>query len=535
MMCVSAPSARQKMQTGRATVYSQLLLDSIGLVGIGTVILLIGAQLIDTSRIHVSLLSFNDQVGYIATARGLVDTGVATGHLIFPSMLFQNASKSYSYMPGHYYALALFYRLFGYGVWQSLLPNLLSLLLTVVCTYLIAVRWFRRGTALLAALIVLLFPAHLVYAFSAMSELTRLAVTTLALCVFVYLPTRRQPWLGPLLIVPAFLFRETGALLLLPMGLFILFATPRLNWRPAVLFAVLSVVLVGLTFISPLAAGRQSLVPSFVFDRSYTTMYTDALAVQAQGTRSWLSWGYALLIKFVGNIFSIGKNFISEGTSFLMLSLAAIFVGTGIATESGFKHKNLFFLASALFALGNLLFIMFLQDDLGYGWLRGLLVCAPYLAIVAAEVFRRTAHRFTGSLGTTIRYSVYAVAVAAITLIGLYGLAAFFQPAGATDQVDDRRTALMESLEPDTRGLLVSSENYLDFVQVHYPVRWSFVPANKPTFQALAAKYDISTVVLMEGELYDMSDADFARQGLALARTAEYENLKWLVYKKTKP
>src|SRR5262249_3929997 len=153
--------------------------------------------------------SLNDQVGYITTARKLAETGRLSSSCHYPSLLSQQTTKDYLYMPGFYCLLAGSYRLFGYGVLQSELPSLVCCAASTLLTYRVAPRVYGRRVGLLASLLVAAYPPHLVFAFTAMMETPVVAAAMAALCAFVYLPRERRPYLTPLVLIIPFLFRET--------------------------------------------------------------------------------------------------------------------------------------------------------------------------------------------------------------------------------------------------------------------------------------------------------------------------------------
>ena len=207
---------------------------------------------LDLSHIPVHSI-LDDQVGYITGARNLLRTGTWDNNAIFPSLVSQPYTRNSCYMPGHFLLLAASYSCFGYGVIQSILPSLVSFALTPLLIYMAARRLWNRQAAWLAVIVFWMVPFHLFFSLTAMAEATLVAATALAVCAFVYLPERWKPVAGPLCLVPPFLIREWGALLVLVLASLV-FARSRRGLRDSLILVVLSVLLLGAILKSPVGA-----------------------------------------------------------------------------------------------------------------------------------------------------------------------------------------------------------------------------------------------------------------------------------------
>jgi hypothetical protein len=89
---------------------------------------------------------------------------------------------------------------------------------------------------------------------------------TLAFCGFIYLPQRWRPWIAPVLLVVPFVFRETGASLVVPMALMILGGRLRRNLARTIGFALLVLTILLNTYKSDLSAGRTNQGYANIFD-----------------------------------------------------------------------------------------------------------------------------------------------------------------------------------------------------------------------------------------------------------------------------
>lgn len=294
---------------------------------LGTTILLLGSCLVDTSEPHL-WGPLNDQIAYTNVARSLVENGRLQSNTVFPSALWQNTTNDVLYMPGHPMAIAVSYRLFGVGPFQSILPSLVSYLIAMLAIYLIGARFYSPGAGLVASLLFALFPPALFFAYTAMLELTFVATFTAAVCACLYLPHRLRPWLGPLCLAVPFLFRETSAAVVIPLGFYFwLERRDRLPWR-SIVFVALSLVLITALYRSDFSAGRPSLLKANIFG-DWHAVYDDAVAQQAASNPSWQDWVRMLPPRTFRNVKFLFLNpdsapFASEGNYLLMVVMALV-------------------------------------------------------------------------------------------------------------------------------------------------------------------------------------------------------------------
>src|SRR5438552_3295912 len=181
------------------------LIDLLGVTLLGMIILCACDETVGKKRIR-GIIN-NDAVGYTSAARTLAASGKLVNHIVYPSTLSQRTTKSVLYMPGFYLCLAASYKLFGYGIAQSMLVSQVCYLVSAACAYLVALRFFDRRTALLSAVFFLAYPGNMYFAITAMSEMSVVASAAIAFCAFVYVPRRWMLWVGPVLLIIPFLFR----------------------------------------------------------------------------------------------------------------------------------------------------------------------------------------------------------------------------------------------------------------------------------------------------------------------------------------
>jgi hypothetical protein len=508
----------------------------VGMVSVcllATLVLLISSRLVDLSRLHFGYSDrhLNDQVSYISVARNLVDTGTLSSNFVYPSVLYQTTNKNYLYMPGHYYALAVSYLVFGFGILQSFLPSLVSFVLASACTFLIGAKIYSRAVGFVSAILFILFPANIIYAYTAMSEMTLVFASTLAFCIFVYLPERFKPYVSPLLLIIPFIFRETGALLLLPMALMILLNRPP-RIRATAVFLLASLAILILTFKSDISSGRPSLLYANMFDDSFTTTYTDAVAQRAISPHL-QDWPGAVMAKSMRNLDFVVSSIYNFKLSFDLLLVLAILFILAFAIVYGIYKQDVFSLASGILALTTFLFALSFYALYSYRGLRILLFTYPLSAVFVAYLYQKYVLT-NDSLRRTAAPALFRHApLIILMLISFLSVDVMFGRFSRLDAVEDQHTLFLEQIGHDQQKMLVAPfQLSLDYAYRHHPLKSSFTPANGETFELLANLYDIGTVILPSSD-YSSSfkPGDFERFGLLLDRAVTYEGQEYLIFK----
>lgn len=507
---------------------------ALGVAFASALVLAVTAGLFEPGRLHVHTW-WNDQAGYVTTARRLVDTGELRSGLVYPSLVRSDATRLY--MPGHYLALAASYGLFGWGVLPSLLPSLVAYVLVVTSAFLIGARLHGRRAGLGAGLLVALFPPHLAFAFSAMAEMTLLAAALGAVAAFLHLPGRARPLCGALLIGVPFLFRETGALLALPLAL-VLLAEGRESGSTAhglgraAAFGLAAVAITWGLQRWQLASGKAAVPLSWVTSGGFN--YEDALARPPHlSPGEWwtaigdnLSRNVALLRQLV---FRRPGNFEPIAFCLLVASFAGALVVA--ALPRGGARARAFALGSGLLGLALLALTFTLYDVKGGKTVRSALLAAPLCLVAVAGAV-------DALVGRVLAGRAVARVALALVLAALVGGAWTGARLGAgsmtrRDEQADSDTAMLERLEHDDRLLLVAPHALaLDYVVRHYPVPWSFVPANDGTMRLLLQRYEVGTVVLPSTH-WGLVDPDtLTAAGLRPALRFRHRELEYAVYRR---
>ena len=451
----------------------------------------------DPSRLHVFGLEsrLNDQAAYVTTARILADTGELRNGLVYPP--FVDNPRSRIYMPGHYVTLALSYRLFGWSVFSSLLPSLAAFVVATVGVFWIGSRLYGATAGVLAGLIFLFFPPNIVFAFTAMAELTFVAAGVLVFAVFLWVPPRLRFYVAPLLLGVPFLYRETGALLLLPMCTLALAEPPGKRVRFALATLLGSVALLLVLYQWQAASGREAPPLTWITHGGFN--YNDA-AMPPAPDLSGAEWVGAILDNSLRNVRALGRSVFSAPAGFEALGLAGMLATSLLLAVGGlFRVRNDPFPAAAGgVVLASLASIVVLYDAVGFKALRGAMFGMPLCGVALGGLLQRTP--LVARLEQAVvwrRAGLAALIALALLLAGRGPTLAAARGVTANDAAATSRTAWLEDLGHDADTLLVAPWNLsMDYVVQHYPVRWSFLPANDATLDRLRDRYEIGTLIL---------------------------------------
>ena len=497
-------------------------IDILGLC-IAAMILLIACNAASHRR-HLRAIVDNDAVGYTTAAHTLAETGKIASHIIYPSTLSQPATKSWLYMPGFYYLLAATYKVFGFGTMQSLSVSGAGFVIAAICTYLIGLRFFNRWTALLAAAFFMLYPANLYFAATAMTELPLVAAAAVALCVFVHLPRRWMPWVGPILLLLPFLFRETGAFLALPMALFILLP-PKVEGtatKPQIfqagLFMAISVILLGIVYVSPIASGRPSLIKADIFikESGAERIYRDAFAAdQIKATAG--NWCRTLFHRFGDNVRLLAKRISEQQRSFYILMLLPLLIAIPVGFIWGAIQRDVPALGGAALLLLTLAFVCTFYSVRHDRPVRVAMFAFPLVALLEARLTIAFFSLIAGHIPPVFR--LWPPAILILVVVAWVGATCFkgFTDMAFWDTADERANRFIEDLHHDDTTMLVAPHLLgIPYLNQHYPLNFSFVPANAETLQLLCSKYKVGTLILNPFDAIDLKPSDIEAQGLLL-------------------
>lgn len=485
----------------------------------------------DTVFVNGMGLTLNDQVGYISVARHLVDTGRLESSGLSPAALAQPHTKGYFYVPGHYYALAASYVLFGFSAAHSFWPSMAAFLLSSLLTVVIASALFGRQRALSSWALFALFPLNLVYAFTAMAEMTVLASALAAFAMFLWLPRGWRPWLGPAALALPLLFRETGFLIAVLMA-GVVYKDSGGKWKPVAQFCLLSVLIAALVLTSPVASGRPSLLRQNLFEGTDDYIYGSAFSSSGL-TPSPADWAAAIATKFAVNVivlflgpFSTYRPGCTE-----VLSLYFVLSGIPLSLMLWRRKRNIVYLSIFSILSVLLLAILCLYTVWWFRGIRTMLLVQPFVAMLWADWYQ--------SLEGNVRHRNLVAGLAGIllTVAAVAGVHSVYGTETATNHESAMDTAFLESIGHDTSGVLASPFKIsLDYVLKHHPAKWIYLPSDDRTLQFVDSKYKVSTLVLPDGPgSTRLTPAGIASVGLVEQKHVSYGGQGYRIFTRLRP
>ena len=481
-------------------------------------VLLICGSYVDWSRIFVYGMDYTltDQTGYISVGRTFADTGKLESTLIFGFTLPPGV-KSYVYLPGHYLALGLVYKLFGYSVAHSFWPSLAGFLLSSVLVVMISSALFGGTRALPAWVLYVFFPLNLIYAFTAMAEMTVQASVVAAFAMFLAIPSRWRRWLGPLTLILPLLFRETGFVIVLPMAACIYRECGR-RLAAVLQFGAIAVLVAVLVLSSPIAAGRAPMLAISLLGGAST-------APPAQ-------WASAIGKNIAANFELLLHPYSKPGAEPIqVIGLWFVLTGIPLALWRWRRTGEIIYPAIGLMVLALFASIVGLYTLWWYRGIRHLLMTEPFVAMLWAD----TVLDLPGPVFAR-RVAGRAVLIAA-GIAGVVAMRSTFRTEAAINSMAAQNTAFFEALHPDVTGTLVSPWEFsLDYFQTHYPIRWSFLPGNDDGLRTLNSKYPIATLVLRKGsDDKSLTPGAITSIGLTEGSEAAYQGIQFTIYRRASP
>ena len=422
-------------------------------------------------------------------------------------------------MPGHVVLLAASYALFGFGVLSSLLPSLLAYVVATAGVFLLGNRLYGVRAGALAAVLFAFFPANLVYSFIAMADVTFVAAGVLAMTAFVHLPRRWLPLGPPLLLVLPFLFRETGAFLVLPMALCVLRVRGLV---PAVFASAASVVSLWAVNRWQTASGKLQASLAWVTEGGFN--YGDAFAPPPRELTG-SEWVEALLANAGLNLGYLREQFGTwpgELVPLALVAFALLMLGTS-AVALGRLHRDPFALGAAGLMVFLTLLALFAYDAKTHKLVRTIMVTVP-LGCVALVGGAPGVPRTTGA--RSLGRSFSGLMVVASAALGLWVSQLTAQQLTLRD--DARRANTQALAQLHGSGLIVAGNIASPLAVEGYPeVTWCLATDNEETLARLLRAHDVRTIVLFE----ELSPEFLAEHGWRKVHRQKI-GLRWHVFYK---
>lgn len=477
---------------------------------------------IDPGRVHLLGLdhTLNDQAVYIDAARHIRDDGMLYAGAYYPSTLLQDYGRNYFYMPGHAAVLFASISLLGDSPFAALAPGLISYILCIACLFLLCRRMIGSSAGFAATAGFLAFPPFLVYAASAMAEMTFLASGAVVYTVFTYLPPGRRHLLVPVLIVVPFMFRESGVVWLLPIVSQLLTDSgfsmrTRLSRATVALLGSLAVLAV--IMFSEWAGDRPSLFLQNLYGSSFEEKYTSAIALDTL-QRDPSELVRALLERAGSNISSLLDILSSSRPESIFLHL--VLWPPFIASISEWRKRRIRPLVAswALTSMAFILFISFL-----YRWdtmigLRHMLTPAFTGLLVTGSCIDQTTHK----LKPWMRAILAVVLIAASSILYLESA----DNVTEWDGVQDKAIRVMDEAGVPEGGVLISDISLGPIYLFSYPGSgWLLPPSDEPTLRLADEKLDITGILLFESDRFWVEIDESTIEDIGMTRYERTEGL----------
>jgi 4-amino-4-deoxy-L-arabinose transferase-like glycosyltransferase len=470
-----------------------LLLWCVAAAGIAAIVLAANAPLYNIGQLHTKFM-YVDQAGYILSARILAATGELKNGVVFPAQI--DNPDFYVHMPGHVVALATSYRLLGWGIFQTLLPSMLAYIAGAVGVFQIGNRLYGSRAGLLAATLFALFPANIAYGFTAMAELTFTCACILALVIFVHVGRRLLPFAPPILLALPFLFRETGAFLIIPMALCVLHVR---GWRSAAGASLGSVVTLWTLNRWQIASGKVAASLAWVTEGSFNYGNAFAEPPPALTMGGWLAAlgdNIGLNLRHLqGHV----SQFPGELMPWALYGVALVLLPVlwiGIAR----RKRDPFALGAGLLMVFVAVLAVTVYDAKAHKLLRTMMYTFPFGAIVLSGALLPSRDDALASRNDT---RTGRLPIGAMLLL-VAALGASLQVSRLAARTMTRQDALTlrntsELAKLHGTGMIVAGNLAAPLATEGYPdVRWCLAPENEETLELVLGRYDVQTIVVFK-------------------------------------
>jgi hypothetical protein len=406
-------------------------------------------------------------------------------------------------MPGHFYLLAGAFSLFGYSPLIARLPCLASYVVCAVGVFLIGRKLYGRGAGFVAAALFMTFPLMGFFAFSALADLTVTAAVVVSFAVFVYLPEQARFWAVPFLLILPFLFRETTALVVMPMSILALSPWSDRRWLRFGFASAGSVVTLSIVNAWQISLGKEPTPLSWVTRGSFN--YADA-TLNASPSLTFAEWISGFASNIASNLEQLTHRYATQAFATPEpLSTAAIVAGAVALWIWGSRRRgsDLFPIGAALLTTVILSLVVVAYSVYGFRLFRTALFTVPLLAVGLGGLVSAGGARILRRSGRSISSrAALSYFVAFVSVLGSLGM---WMSANTIYTYDRSQIAdAIERLAPPDDAVIVS-ELWVayDYLLEHYPVRYAFPPLNEETLRLLCAHHPIGLVISQPYDLFD--------------------------------
>lgn len=498
--------------------------------------------LFDANYIHFYPGYFNDQIGYIGSARHFADYGKfiypghfeGTGTSIIPNLL--NKGNTRLYVPGPMLMQALSFKLFGVNVVAAKLHNLLSYIGSTLLVFLIGKRLYCQKVGFYSAIIFMLLPVNVLYAMTALAELPIVLAALLAFYLFIITPDRWRIFTLAPLLVCAFLFRQTTIFMLFPMVAYWYDHRGEQPWWYAILFTTITIIFCFLASQIDVHMGRASLTLLDNLIHGHMN-YGDAFSTDHH-TVTLVELTNIMFTHFIKQIKYLfhgltrprwNNRLIDIYTAYSMI----IYTSVTIIGAWQLRHRKLFPVGCALLMLSLLGVCLTLYSGILYIFVKTTFYCTAMLIIPAVAFIFNSSIREQNKFVDTL-YKQRKILMVAIVSLSLFSLSVTAYQAQLAKHIQEDCNSFVESVKP-VPELLLSSTPYLYTLYNirHYPQLTGFIPANKQTLVLMNKKYPIGTMIIPADDLdKKLNRTEIESIGLKFYGKRHFDGKDYLIFKR---
>ena len=493
--------------------------------------------LFNAGNIHFVPSFLNDQINYITVTRHLVDFGhfiipnqyQGIGTIIVPDFLKLKTTRLY--MPGYYLYSAIFYKLLGSKGFIYVLPNILAYFFSAGLIFFIAKRLYEVQTALLSTLLFIFFPLNILFALTAMSEMTLVFIGLLTFATLILLPMKLKSYAIPLLIAVVYLFKQNEILLIIPM-LAYLYDQQKVSWKKLlfILFATMA-----LCFGIQTWQEMQGLLP---LHARLVSAYQPNAAEFLNG----IHYFYSALLNNLNTLRIKYSPDWGETPYVPIISAIEILILFSVSLMSSYydSKKTWFPISCSMLLLAMFFSCISIYSGILITVLRMLMIGAPFIMIQTARVLsfqRKLESSFTAlTLDSSFRWNdvFKKMLISIYLLISLFSCAVSAANIKMQAKISQNDNQFIESVHPIPQQMLLAPlEIVLEYTYRHYPQLISITPDNSKTLLALNQFSPVGTVIIPDRLMQQKFNAeDFTRIGLISSEHKFYNGVWYSIFKR---
>jgi hypothetical protein len=345
--------------------------------------------------------------------------------------------------------------------------------------------------------------------------------------------------LGPLLLAIPFVFRETCAFWILPMlALLWQRLTPQRE-APAASFeisnpksqippvrrllacaflAIASIVVLGLIYRSPIAAGRPSLAKADIFfsdEKDLRSIYRDATATDRFHPTA-AQWPGIFARRFAHKIGELVHDQIHgwQRTANAMMTPLLLTMPLGLLYWLR-RRDPVAIGVSALVAAILVLLCLFYRVT-GHTGLRIVMAATPLATILYSRLWFDLIYPRIERIPSAYRLWPHALVITVVAGLVAQHAAEGFRDMTIFDRVDDNASRLIGRLDHPDRTMLVGPHRLcIPYLANNLGISFAFSPVNRTTLDLLCSRYNVATFIFeLNEEGVTLTPQDIIDMGL---------------------